>query len=159
MKEMALDAAITRKKVEASTKEKMVRKMTAPTFPKAPVMPAICPVIRRWMRGTMANTAPEPDCTKKEQHIVARTAKMMGHELEIWLIVRYPTARPTMKISILFLLPMRSLISPPAGRAMRFINANPDAIRPAVTGVSENTSMKNMGNMEMTASSEPKDTK
>ena len=39
----------------------------------------ICPVKRRLINGTAANTAPSPACTKNEQAMAVTTAKANGH--------------------------------------------------------------------------------
>ena len=37
-------------------------------------MPAICPVMRRWISGTMEYTAPQAPCTNTEVQSVTATA-------------------------------------------------------------------------------------
>jgi hypothetical protein len=57
---------------------------------------------------------------------------------------------------IIFLLLNLSEIQPPKGLAMRFTKAKDEAMRPAVAGLRDQTSSKNAGSIETTASSAPK---
>ena len=60
---------------------------------------------------------------------------------------------------MVFLRPNLSLSTPPAGRATRFMNANPAAKNPANRESKPNVSMKKNGSIDTTANSEPNVTK
>ena len=42
-------------------------------------MPAICPVMGRFIKGTKENTAPQPAETKKEHDMVINTVGIIDH--------------------------------------------------------------------------------
>ncbi len=68
-------------------------------------------------------------------------------------------ARPASVTNRVRFLPNLSLNQPPVGRAIRFIKAKLEAMSPACTCDISNVSRKNNGNIETTASSEPKVTR
>ena len=75
----------------------------------------------------------------------------------IQLMTRYPIPSPPVrKLIVFFLLPSLSEMRPPAGRATRLTKAKEEARIPAVAFGKSNVVSKKVGNIETTASSEPK---
>src|SRR6187402_2491829 len=90
--------------------------------------------MRRLVKGTTANTAPQPDCTNSEQTNTALKARNSGQLALICDNNKYPPVTPARIMLMLKRRPNLSLTQPPPGRATKFIKAKePPSIAAWVT--------------------------